>query len=268
MTRELKLASFDGVKLYAKIDTQKDSKAVVVIVHGLCEHLGRYDYITAKLLGRNFSVYRFDHRGHGKSEGDRVFYSNYNELIDDVNVIVDMAKSENPGLPVFLIGHSMGGYGVACYGTKYPGKVNGIVISGGLTRDNKGLISQLPKGLDPKGYTPNELAGGVCSDEEVVKAYIADPLVEKQISFGLFYAIADGVKWLKENHAAFVEPVLMLHGCNDGLVCEKDLRDFFGDISSTDKGLKIYPKLFHEISNEPCKDKVIGDAIEWLEAHI
>mgnify|MGYP000187614586 FL=1 len=80
---------------------------MIVIVHGLCEHQGRYDYFAEKLHEAGIGTYRFDHRGHGRSEGEETFYSDFNELLDDTNVVVDMAIEENPDIPVFLLGHSM-----------------------------------------------------------------------------------------------------------------------------------------------------------------
>jgi len=268
MTNEFIFTSFDQTKLYAKKDIPDNPKAIVLIVHGLCEHQGRYDYITGNLVESNYAVYRFDLRGHGRSEGKKVFFNDFNELIDDVYAMAEFAKKEYPALKLFLLGHSMGGFAVTNFGIKYPGKVDGIIASGALTRNNGGLASDLPMNLPVDTYFPNELGSGVCSDPKVVEAYANDPLVEKQISAGLFYEIAKGVQWNVENSSKFVDPVFMMHGCNDGIVSEKDSRDFFGDISSTDKSLKIFAHLFHEIFNEPVKDEVIAETISWLDKRV
>ncbi|MBW8381757.1 MAG: lysophospholipase [Youngiibacter sp.] len=257
--------SYDGTGLFVKKDEVMHKKAVVLIVHGLCEHLGRYDYLTEKLNSGGYSVYRFDHRGHGKSEGKRVFYGTYNEIFEDVNAVFDLMKSENPGAKLFVVGHSMGGYASALFGSHYPGKADGYVLSGALTRNNAGAGSALPADLPAETYFPNELGAGVCSDPEVVAAYQEDPLVEKQISAGLFYTIFSGIKNLKENPGNFSDPVYLMHGCDDGLVSNSDSREFFGEIASKDKSLKIYSKLYHEIFNEVDKDEVISEAIAWLD---
>ncbi len=268
MFEEGMLESFDGTKLHFRKDVPEHPKAVAVIVHGLCEHLGRYDYLTEKLYGRHFSIYRFDHRGHAKSEGKRVFYNNFHELADDVNQVVQWAASENPGLPLFLIGHSMGGLAVALFGTKYPGKVKGIVLSGALTRFNLHTLGELPLELPADTYVPNALGDGVCGDPAVIEAYVHDPLVEKQISIGLMNCCHYAVQWLKENPQHFTDPVFIMHGCCDGLVSEKDSREFFGEIASQDKSLKIYAHLCHEIFNEKCRDEVMAEAIAWIEKRI
>ena len=100
---ESMITSFDGTKLYLKKETAADNKAVIVIVHGLCEHQGRYDYFAEKLHEAGIGTYRFDHRGHGRSEGEETFYSDFNELLDDTNVVVDMAIEENPDIPFYQV---------------------------------------------------------------------------------------------------------------------------------------------------------------------
>lgn len=268
MAQEMMLKTFDGTELYVKQDIPDSPEAVVVIVHGLCEHQGRYDYVTACLNKNGIAVFRFDHRGHGRSAGKRVFYSNFHEIADDVNEMVKIASVQYPYLPLFVLGHSMGGYAAVLFGTKYPGLVTGIMLSGALTRFNHKLMGDLPMLGDPNTYFDNALGSGVCSDPAVVEAYVNDPYVEKQISVGLCNSLGLGVDWLKENPDKFTYPVLVMHGCKDGLVSEKDSRDFFGEIASEDKGLVIYPRLFHEILNEPSKDEIIGDMLRWMAKRI
>lgn len=259
------ISSFDNTKLYLNKEVPDNCKAVAVVVHGLCEHQGRYDYFAKLFHEAGIGTYRFDHRGHGRSEGEHTYYSDFNELLDDTNVVVDMAIAENPDIPVFLIGHSMGGFTVALYGSKYPDKdISGIVTSGALTKDNQRLILDVPKGMDPHEKLPNELGSGVCSVPEVVDWYGKDPYNRKTFTTGLCYAISDGLEWFTEKVKDFRYPVLMLHGEKDGLVSVQDTYDFFEEANSTDKQMKIYGGLFHEIFNEYSKDEVIGDAIHWI----
>jgi alpha-beta hydrolase superfamily lysophospholipase len=242
MEKETYIQSFDGTRLFLKTNIPATPKAIIIIVHGLCEHLGRYEYMTQKLTGRNFGVYRFDHRGHGKSDGKPIFYNDFNEMIDDVHFVVELARKEHPTLSIFLLGHSMGGFAVTTFGIKYPKAVKGIVASGAVIRFNNDF--PIPPNMAVDAYFPNELTDGICSDPAVVEAYKNDPLVAKQISFGLFYCLFAGVDWNKENSSMLVDPVLLLHGCNDVLVSEKDSREFFGDIYSKDKT----PKFTHSSS--------------------
>ena len=92
------IPSYDNTKLYLNKETDMDCRAVAVIVHGLCEHQGRYDYFSGLFHKAGIGTYRFDHRGHGRSEGERTYYTDFNELLDDTNVVVDLAIAENPGV--------------------------------------------------------------------------------------------------------------------------------------------------------------------------
>lgn len=260
------ISSFDGTKLYLNKEAVPSPKALAVIVHGLCEHQGRYDYVAERLHGAGICTYRFDHRGHGRSEGERTHYSDFNELLDDTNVVVDLAMDENPDVPVFLIGHSMGGFTVSLYGSKYPDKgLRGIITSGALTRDNGNLIKGVPKGQDPHTKLPNQLGSGVCSVAEVVDWYGKDPYNSKTFTTGLCYALSEGLTWFEGEMKNFRYPVLMLHGEKDGLVSVSDTYDFFNGVSSSDKQMMVYGGLFHEIFNEYSKDEVVGDVIHWIE---
>jgi len=260
---EANFTSFDGTRLYLNKEVADGDKAVCVVVHGLCEHQGRYDYLAESFHKAGIGTYRFDHRGHGRSEGERTYYSDFNDMLDDVNAFVDLAIKENPDKPVFLLGHSMGGYAVALYGAKYPDKkLKGIVTSGALTFDNGGLIRNVPKGLDPHMTLPNELGAGVCSVQEVVDWYGKDPYNTMTFTTGLCYAVCDGLDWF--DPAKFSYPVLMMHGEKDGLVSLRDTYDFFAKAASKDRQMKIYGGLFHEIFNEYCHDETIGDAARWI----
>ena len=263
------ITSYDGTKLYFNREIPENPRAAAVIVHGLCEHQGRYDYFAELFHKAGIATYRFDHRGHGRSEGERTYFGDFNELLDDTNVVVDMAIEENPEIPVFLIGHSMGGFTVSLYGSKYPDKkLRGIITSGALTKDNGGLITGVPKDLDPHTLLPNELGAGVCSVAEIVDWYGKDPYNMKTFTTGLCYAICDGLEWFAETGKDFAYPVLMLHGEKDGLVSLQDTYDFFAAAASKDKQMKIYGGLFHEIFNEYCRDEVIGDVIRWIDNRI
>ena len=260
------ITSFDGTQLYYNAETSADNKAVVVMVHGLAEHQGRYDYVAQKFHEAGYGTYRFDHRGHGKSEGECAYLSDYNELLDDSNVVVDRAIAENPGKSVFLMGHSMGGLTVALYGAKYPDKkLAGIITSGALVSEEKNLFASVPAGLDPHMQLPNELGDGVCSVDEIREWYVQDPLNRKSFAVGLVYACIEGLAWFSGAVVNFAYPVLITHGENDGLVGNHNAPFLFEHVSSKDKQMKIYGNLFHEILNEYCRDEVIEDYVRWMD---
>lgn len=262
-------AAKDGTLLRLRKDPAASPKAVIVIAHGLCEHLNRYDYTVEQFNRHGFSVYRYDQRGHGKSEGPRVFFSDFREMAEDCKSVIELAKADHPNSKIFVLGHSMGGETVALFATLYPGLADGFILSGALTRYNNPLMgTEFPIQAPPDHYVDNALGDGVCSDPAVVAAYLNDPLVEKKISIGLINQIYQGVEFLKANAKSFTDPVLILHGANDGLVSYQDSLELFHEIPALDKALRIYARLYHEILNEPTRDEVIADITQWLDKHL
>lgn len=257
----------DGVKLNLQKDLVENPKAVVVIVHGLAEHLGRYDYVVSKLNEFNYSVYRFDNQGHGKSEGKRAYIEDYNNFSQDVDEITELAKSENKGIKVFVLGHSMGGMISALYGIDYKNKVDGIILSAGVTAD-KAKLMESNKDLGDDAQVPNGLASLICTDESVVKAYEDDPLVCHCTSGKIFKECHKAVNYISDNMSKFEYPVLILHGLDDKIVLCEDSKIFNENISSKDKDFKLYGGLYHEILNEFDKDLVIYDIHNWIEQRL
>jgi alpha-beta hydrolase superfamily lysophospholipase len=259
------IESFDGTKLFLNKETRENDRAVCVIVHGLKEHQGHYDYLAEKFHEAGIGTCRFDHRGHGRSEGERAYYRDFKELSGDVNAVADLAVKENPDRPVFILGHSMGGFASLLFGAGYPGKrIRGIIVNGALSRDTKGSMKHLKEGIDPHFRISNPIGAKVCSVPEILSAYEKDPLNLSFYSAGLAYALKNGVAWLKEHIAEFRYPVLMTHGEKDMHVSVQDTYETFALLPSEDKQMKIYGGMLHEIYNEAGRDETIGDAAAWI----
>lgn len=271
---EGKIKAFDGIELSYKKSLVEKPKAVLVVVHGLCEHLGRYNYFTEKLNDFGYSVYRFDNRGHGKSGGERGYVDNFQYFFDDADLFVDMAKSENKGIPAFMFGHSMGGFITAGYGMKYQNKLKGQILSGAAVIDLPAFEAIESKGdffdKHPFEKVPNALSNLISRDPEVVKAYDEDPLVLKETNIKLLgEAFVKGPIWIENNVKEYNYPCLILHGGNDQIVINEASKWLYKNISSKDKSLKIYPECYHEILNEKDeKDSVIEDIHNWIEERI
>lgn len=259
------IKSFDGTDLYLAKEVPAGCKAVVVVVHGLAEHLGRYGYLKDRLNAFGYGVYRYDNRGHGRSGGERGYLSSFTDYIADADVIVTMARKENPGVPVFMLGHSMGGFIAAAYGVKHPEKLQGIILSGAATASIIEVVNALGPDTDPLTRLPNSLSALICTDEKVVEDYDTDPLVLKEITAKLMLEFGAGIRWLEGNLKSFHYPCLILHGGDDRIVPQRCSQLFYEKISSSDKELKIYEGLFHEILNESKRDQVIEDIHNWME---
>ncbi|MBI5974399.1 alpha/beta hydrolase [Staphylococcus canis] len=269
------IKSQDGTTLYTKVNPPRPLEGIadplepvnVIVVHGLAEHLDRYDHVAQFLSESGYNVIRYDQRGHGRSEGRSMYYDNKDQIIEDLEAIVDYVKATFEG-KVFLLGHSMGGYTVAMYGTRHPGNVDGIITSGAVTRDNNQFAPEAygDRETPRDTYIPNALGDGVCTDPVIRELYAQDAYVPESFSMGLTYAIIDGVLELKEHPEAFTDDVLILHGQDDGIVNPKDSIQFYSEIASKHKALRIYDGLAHEILNESSYNQIIlSDIVAWID---
>jgi lysophospholipase len=258
MEYERFLSSFDGTRLFVRFESDRDDPAaVVVIVHGLCEYHNHYDALARSLREQGLAVYRFDHRGHGRSGGERTFLNDWTELTDDTHVVVSLAMAEHPGKKVFMIGHSMGGFTSALYGTRYPGEIAGVILSGAPVNDSYGAFDAFTGREDPHERIPSDLG-------EVTEEYLADPWNVTSYTVGVCLTLKRGVAHLREHYGEFVSPVLMLHGEKDILVSPQDGVLGLGRVSSADRQLKIYGGLGHELFNSERQEEVTGDVLAWL----
>ncbi|MTI71045.1 MAG: alpha/beta hydrolase [Firmicutes bacterium] len=273
--KEEKVKSFDDTLLHFIKDEVEESKAVIIIVHGFCEHLGRYDYVTDKLNEFGFSVYRFDNRGHGKSGGKRGYLNDFNDYIKDLDVIVNLANKENPKKSIFILGHSMGGFITSSYGIKYENKVSGEILSGAATERPDiltGIKGSFFKGLNkimPNLTLKNKLYNKLSRDDKISDDFLKDPLnlMEASLKIHVEFLI-NGIDWLNHNVHKYNLPCLIIHGGNDKIVNKEASENFYNNISSKDKKLKIYDKLYHEILNENIRDEILKDINKWIEQRI
>lgn len=269
------IKSFDDTELYYVKDVPEKAKAIVVIVHGFAEHLARYEYLTEKLIENNYGVYRFDNRGHGNTKSEKGYIKKYDEFIKDADTIVNLAKKENPSVPIFMLGHSMGGFIAATYGIIHPDKLKGQILSGAattITPEVRGFKGTLLKGLNkivPKLKIKNPISNTLCKNETVVEKYISDPLVLKEASLNLYVEfLIKGVNWLNNNMSNYNYPCLILHGSDDRIVPKEASENFYNKISSIDKKITVFEGFYHEIMNEKYKDQVIGEINAWLDERI
>lgn len=259
--------SFDGTKLFYRKDLTDNMKGIILIVHGIAEHLGRYEYVKDKLLEGGYGVYRFDHRGHGKSSGRRGYVKSFSSFIKDVDCLVDMIKAEHKELPVYVLGHSMGGLITAQYGIEHSDKINGEVISGAPTSyiSFKTKLQSIKFPYFFKGQVPNAFNDFISRDTKVVEAYKNDKFVLKITSVKLNLELASACSKIKKNLDKYKCPCLILHGKDDKIVPCRNATNFYEKISSKDKELKTYDGLYHEILNEACRDDILSFICKWLD---
>ena len=259
------------VKIYYKVNKVDEPKGAVVFVHGICEHLGRYEHLMEAFLKQGYNVYRYDARGHGKSDGVRGDLVDFDDYLDDLDIFVGMIHRENKGLKLIMVGHSMGGLVSTAYVCKYPDKIDLLAISGAanVCPNSAKAIKFLPYNIMSKIKYTNKLGNAVCSVKEVGEKYNKDPLVIKKVSFRLLgNAFVKGTKFVERNIGNITCPVLVMHGEKDGVVQVEASEWTYHNLKTEDKNIKIYLGLYHEIFNERTKEEVIENLLDWCNERV
>ncbi|WP_197383271.1 alpha/beta hydrolase [Mycolicibacterium mengxianglii] len=250
-------------------------RAVVVLAHGFGEHARRYDHVAQRLGDAGLVTYALDHRGHGRSGGKRVYLKDLSEYTDDFATLVDIAHREHPELPLVVLGHSMGGAIVYAYGTDHPADYDLMVLSGpaiAASASVSRLLAAVGKAVGAvlPGVPVQELdAAAVSRDPAVVAAYRADPLVHQgKVPAGVARALLRVADTMAQRANGFTKPLLVVHGAQDTLVPASGSERLVECAASDDVHLKIYPELYHEVFNEPERDRVLDDVVSWIEARL
>lgn len=239
----------------------------VIVVHGLAEYAKRFDPLASYLVKHDCNVFRYDQLGHGETEGERGYMKSPADLYDNLKIIVEKVKNEYPDLPLFVVGHSMGGETVLLYGAKYPDTVDGLIVTDPVSIA-KGPSKVLggPLTGDDHDQIPNAINGGLDCDQRVVDKYIHNPAVLHQLTVGIMrHGIMDGAMCLRDHLQDITDPILYLQGLKDGLINYQDSLDAYAMISSEDKELHVYPFLMHEILNETSRKwEIYDEIIRWI----
>lgn len=251
-----------------------EPKAVLLIVHGLAEHSGRYENVVNHFVPLGYAIYGIDHLGHGKSDGKRVYVKRFNDYTNTLKAYFDKVRGSQPGKPIFLVGHSMGGLISAVYLLDHQAELAGAVLSGPAVKIPSNVtpatifVGKILSALIPKSGLVALEADGVSRDPAVVQAYVNDPLVHRgKMTARLAAEMLKAMQTVSNQATRITLPILILQGSADRLVNPAGAQMLYDAVSSADKGIKIYDGFYHEVFNEPEHDKVLQDVEIWLEAH-
>ncbi|GAA3965103.1 lysophospholipase [Gordonia caeni] len=249
----------------------EDAVGVVALVHGLGEHAGRYGHVVARLTDAGYVVVASDHAGHGRSGGKRLGVNDFGDFVADLHRVI--RSVEHDGLPLFVIGHSMGGAIALTYALDHPDDLTGLVLSGPAVVPGDDLPPIMVAAAPVLGRLVPWLpatalpASAVSRDPAVVAAYEADPLVwHGKIPAGLGGALIGAMSAFSDRLPSLRVPTLSLHGGRDALANADGTR-LIGERGGGEVTVKIYPELYHEIFNEPERDEVLDDVMAWLADH-
>ncbi|MGB8388872.1 lysophospholipase [Mycobacterium sp.] len=271
--------NFDGVGgvriVYDVWTPDIPPRAVVVLSHGLGEHARRYDHVARRFGDAGLVTYALDHRGHGRSGGKRVLVRDIAEYTADFDTLVRIAAREHPGLKCIVLGHSMGGGIVFAYGVERPDNYDMMVLSGPAVAAQdqvSPLLALAGKvlGLVVPGLPVQELdVNAISRDPAVVAAYNDDPLVyHGRVPAGIGRALLQVGETMPQRAPALTTPLLVVHGSDDRLIPVAGSRRLVECVGSGDVELKVYPGLYHEVFNEPERDRVLDDVVSWITARL
>ncbi len=264
-----------GLELYYQCwQPDVESRAIVVIVHGVAEHSGRFMNLVDPLTTGGYAVYSNDHRGHGHSPGQRVHINQWGEYREDLRAFLEEIGKLEPGKPIFLYGHSMGSIIVLDYILNYPEGLRGAIISGvalepvALAKPYLVALAWVLSRIWPRfsmnlGMDTKALS----RDPAVVKAYETDPLVSRRATVRWGIEAFNAVAWIKAHASEISLPILLLHGDADRLNLVQGSHNLYEAMTHADKTLIIYPGGYHELHNDIDHEQVVNDIKEWLDRH-
>jgi alpha-beta hydrolase superfamily lysophospholipase len=258
---------------YQSWHPDSDERAIVALIHGLGVHSGIFSNLVEFLVARNFCVYGFDLRGHGRSPGQRGYINNWSELREDVREFLHFIKSQEGDHPLFLAGQSLGGTIVLDYALHYPSGLQGLVVLSPALGVNISPL-KLTVGRILSQFFPHftldtgiDLTTG-SRDPQVVAGYAADSLRHTQGTARLATEFFKIVPWI-ETHARNLQvPLLILHGGADRVTLVENSRLFFQRVTLADKKIKEYPESYHELHNDLNYQEILADIGNWLEYHL
>ena len=244
-------------------------KAVVVIIHGMGEHSGRYQHVAKNLTDNNFGVIAFDHFGHGKTEGKRGHNPSFDAVLESISKLTNKAINVFGKKPMFLYGHSMGGNAVINYTLRKNHNFAGTIATSPMLKLAfdppawKLSLGKLMQKIAPSITLGNELdANDISRDKEEVKKYINDSLVHDKISPNFSLSFIDAGEWAIKNANTLKTPMYLLHGTGDKIIDYKGTESFAN--ASNKASLKLYENGYHELQNDLCKDEMLQDVVNWL----
>lgn len=260
-----------GTKLHMRSWRAAQPRAVVVIVHGVNSHSGQYLWTGEQLAGAGFAVYAYDHRGRGKSEGPRFYIDDISDYTEDLGTFIDLAKAREPGLPVFVLGHSAGGVISCTWALEHQKEIKGFICESfayrvpapapvlALVRLFGVIAPKLPVlKLKMKDFT---------RDPAALAALEADPLTKNEAQPArTVAALLKATDRMTAGFDTLTLPLFILHGTADKATVPAGSTYFHEHAASRDKTLKLYQDHFHDLLNDTGKEQVISEIVAWIDA--
>ena len=258
---------------YVREWVSESNKANIVIIHGVGEHSGRYIETAEKLFNMGFNIYTGDLIGHGLSDGLRIYIDSIDDYMNNVNFFISRVKND---MPLFILGHSMGGLIVLYYMLHHKDNhIRGIIASSPYIKDKieipviKYMIGKTASAIFPKLRIESGLIGEmVCRDKEIALKYDNDPLNCSKVTARWFVELGKARINLILQSKNFDSPCLILQAGGDVVVDEQSVQKFYEEVSSQDKEFVLYNEFYHEILNDPERERVIDKIGSWISERV
>lgn len=271
--KEGTFAGVRGTQLYEQSWRPRgEARAVVVIVHGLKDHSSRYQALAERLAQQGFAVHAFDLRGHGRSEGLRVWVDSFDDHLGDLDIFMGRLKEEEKGKPTLLFGHSMGGAISTLYTITHKPDLKGLVLSGAaLAIDTPAAVvggSKFVAALSPAAALFQLDLKQFSRDPAVLADNEKDPLVHQPPApVHTAVELLGAVERIQAHMEEITVPLFVMHGEADKVTPPEGSKTLVQRARSTDKVLKLYPGLYHDLLHEPEREKVMADVVKWMSEH-
>ncbi len=265
----------DGTVLHYEHWSPPEIKKVLVFIHGLGDHSGRYGPFVEYFTRHGYKVCLYDQRGHGKSKGKKVYVEQFEMLLEDLDQYVTFCRQSAPeGIPWYIAGHSLGGQILLNYLAKRPSLFQAAVASS----PNLEVALQIPKWQEKLGkklmdvWPTMKITGAanpelLSHDPKIVKAFQKDPLVSPYVTAKMGDEILRNLETIFSLCTLMHTPLLFLHGTSDYYCSLSGTRRFYNELVLAQKALKVYEGMYHELFNEIIREKVFQDIDVWFEKY-
>jgi len=249
-------------------------RAVIGLVHGMGEHMGRYAHLAEMLNGEGYAVLGFDQRGHGQTEGKRGHVPQYESLLEGVDLLLEQAERKYPGIPVFLFGHSMGGNVTLNYLLRRQPDIRGAIVTGPWLKlafkppSLQSIVGRVVERFYPSFTNHRPMrAENLTTDPAMIERYVNDPLGHGQITARFFFGVQRAGLWALSHAYMLQVPLLLMHGGDDKVTSIHASKQF-----ASQAGQRVdwreWPDFKHELHNETRREEVFAVIRAWLREQL
>jgi alpha-beta hydrolase superfamily lysophospholipase len=255
----------------AWLPLEQRTRGVLVNLHGLGDHSGLYPRVAEYFPQQGFATYAYDMRGNGRSPGQRAYLNGWHEFRGDLDAFLTLVREAEPDLPLFVLGHSLGGLVVLDYALEHPEKIAGVIAAApplgkvgvppllmmlGRVMSRIWPRFSLEVGMD---------LSGLARDPAIIEAVLADPLFHRRGTARLSTEVTTAIARVQSGAARLSTPLLLLHGSDDRMVPPDGTREFFAKVRSQDRTFREYPGGYHGLFADLGSEQVLEDVRRWID---